>query len=85
MHLIIVSLVHQLPHEHVHYVEKCLEGTTLMTSSWDSTSPCCWDVWDVVGLGYFIVWNVMTLEDSSMVALIFFSKSKNVMSSMTNW
>ncbi len=35
-----------------------------------STSPCSWDVWDVVGLSCFNAWDGMTFEDSNMVAPI---------------
>jgi hypothetical protein len=42
----------------------------MYTYSWVSTSPYCWDVWDVVGPCYSNVWDAMTLKDSSMVAPI---------------
>lgn len=45
-------------------------SSIMCTSSWASTGPYSWDVWEVVGPRYFNVWDAMTSKDSSMVAPI---------------
>jgi len=45
-------------------------SSIMCTSSWASTCPYSWDVWDVVGPCYSNVWDAMMSKDYSMVAPI---------------